>query len=131
TRLYPNEKEAAKDAYYQMSMQVQPQYHHPGKRRVPPSIGPPPGMMSTDGPLMQQPASEASFQDDYEGEEEVIFETPEQMLARRKNQLVLFYQYWDPDRPNIKEHVETLFERHDFEHVARAVRTKFGLVPPG
>ena len=34
-------------------------------------------------------------------------------------------------QPNIAEHVENLFARHDFSHVARAVKTKYGLLPPG
>ena len=58
-------------------------------------------------------------------------ETSEQRLARRKAQLIAFYNYWDPDKGNIEDHVENLFQRHDFKFVARAVRTKYGLVPPG
>ena len=36
----------------------------------------------------------------------------------------------DPDKPDIPGHVEALFKRHNFEHVARAVKTKYGVLPP-
>ena len=29
------------------------------------------------------------------------------------------------------EHVDTLFERNKFEHVARALLSKYGILPPG
>ena len=65
-------------------------------------------------------------------EEEVyLIETPEERLNRRKMQLIAFYKYWDSEKEDIPGHVDNLFKRHDFIHVARAVRAKYGLVPPG
>jgi hypothetical protein len=56
--------------------------------------------------------------------------TPEQITQRRKEQLIEFYKYFDSEKPDIEEHVNNLFDRHNFEHIARAVKTKYGLLPP-
>ena len=63
--------------------------------------------------------------------ETVRVEPEEEKKDRRMKQLTQFYEYWDSDRHDIPGHVENLFNRHDFTYIARAVRTKFGLLPPG
>ena len=57
--------------------------------------------------------------------------SPEQLKEMRKRQLVEFYHFWDDSKPDIPGHVEHLFEIHEFEHIVRAILTKFGVVPPG
>lgn len=56
---------------------------------------------------------------------------PAQISARRKQELRLFYMFWEPERPDIDQHVDDLFARHEFRHIARALKTKFGVLPPG
>ena len=59
-------------------------------------------------------------------------ETPEQRTARRKKQLVEFYEFWsDDDKADIPGKVDYLFQRHEFAHVARAVLSKYGVLPLG
>jgi len=53
------------------------------------------------------------------------------LAERRKQELVEFYEYWDPDRPDIRGHVENLFRRHEFKHIVRAVLAKYGILPFG
>lgn len=53
----------------------------------------------------------------------------EEIKQKRIEELVEFYEYWDRDKPDIRRHVENLFDRHDIEHIARAVKTKYGLLP--
>jgi len=57
--------------------------------------------------------------------------SPEEIKERRLKQLISFYEYWEPSKADIAAHAENLLNRHDFEHVARAVKTKYGVLPPG
>lgn len=127
-RMYANEQEAAKWAYYQAALQAQPQLYQQNLsiRR---ELAPPPGMFlpSSPGAGYQQPKSQELYAEDNFWANE----TEMQKQARHIQQLIAFYTYWDPEKPNIEDHVRTLFDRHDFKHILRAVNTKFGLVPPG
>lgn len=52
-------------------------------------------------------------------------------LARRKKELIAFYKFNDPNRPDIEGHVETLFAKYTFENIARAIQSKYGMLPAG
>jgi len=67
----------------------------------------------------------------YIAEPEYKVETSDEKRERRIRQLINFYEYWDADKDDIPGHVDHLFKRHDFTYIARAVKTKYGLVPPG
>ncbi|KAH9255248.1 hypothetical protein BASA81_006688 [Batrachochytrium salamandrivorans] len=56
--------------------------------------------------------------------------TPEQTYELRFQQLVAFYQFWEPEKPDIEEHSRNLLTKHDFDHVVRALKTKYGVCPP-
>ncbi|KAH9245157.1 hypothetical protein BASA81_017379 [Batrachochytrium salamandrivorans] len=49
--------------------------------------------------------------------------TPEQKYEMRFQQLVAFYQFWEPEKPDIEEHSRNLLTKHDFDHVVRALKT--------
>jgi len=52
-------------------------------------------------------------------------------LTIRKGQLCDFYLFHDPTRENIPEHVDKLFDKYSFENILAAVRSKYGVAPPG
>ncbi|KAH9245156.1 hypothetical protein BASA81_017378 [Batrachochytrium salamandrivorans] len=56
--------------------------------------------------------------------------TPEQKYEMRFQQLVAFYQFWEPEKPDIEEHSRNLLTKHNFDHVVRALKTKYGVCPP-
>lgn len=56
--------------------------------------------------------------------------TPTQRNELRFRQLVAFYEFWEPEKPDIEEHSRNLLSRHDFDHVVRALKTKYGVCPP-
>jgi len=78
------------------------------------SMGPPPGL----GYSMQIPARRGPGADDPN-------------LERHIQDLITFYQYHDPDRPDIEAHVISLFEKYTFKGIARAMLRKYGVLPPG
>lgn len=118
---YATEQEAARAAYFALAKSKNAGWGSPLISK-----------QSSSGALVSSFAQPLAA---YASSEEVLDrsheETDEQKRSRHIKQLILFYEYWDADRHDIKGHVETLFERHDFTYVARAVRTKFGILPPG
>jgi hypothetical protein len=49
----------------------------------------------------------------------------------RKGELVDFYSYHTPDRANIEEHVDGLFDKYSWEGIKEALMTKYGVLPSG
>jgi len=130
-RMFVNEKEAAQQAYLQ-----KPEFHGPTsvRRSQPPQppLDPPPGL-SSDNPTFAGGPVVFDQQGDIESQQYPFApqETPEEKIARRKAQLIAFYAYWDADKADAESHVDHLFKRHDFRYIMRAVKTKYGVVPPG
>ena len=50
---------------------------------------------------------------------------------RHIQELIHFYQFYDPDRQNIESHVIDLFNKNKFKYIARAVLLKYGVLPSG
>jgi hypothetical protein len=50
---------------------------------------------------------------------------------RHMQELVEFYLYHDPDKPDIQGHVRGLFEKYNFKGIARAILRKYGVLPTG
>jgi len=129
-RMFVNEEEAAQQAYLQTKA-----FHQPANYDKLAFINPPPGLGG--GVKVVNDRSSFGSSDSFSMavpvyyDEPITIESPEEKLARRKAQLVAFYSYWDPEKPEIEAHVENLFVRHDFRYIMRAVKTKYGVVPPG
>jgi hypothetical protein len=127
-RMFVNEQEAAQQAYYQNSFRLPDSYKQPMFLRPPPGLGKP----NPANALPQEEPEEYYVPDIEEQQQEIVpEETPDEKLTRRKAQLVAFYFYWDSEKPDIVGHVDNLFNRHDFKYIVRAVKTKYGLTPPG
>jgi len=47
----------------------------------------------------------------------------------RKTELLAFYKERDPERT--QEQVDSMFERNDFDHLCRAIKAKYGVLPEG
>lgn len=60
-----------------------------------------------------------------------IEETEDEKFQRRRKQLIDFYEYHDPDRDDIVEHADKLMNKYDFKAVAKALKSKYGMLPPG
>jgi len=50
-------------------------------------------------------------------------------LSVRKTELLAFYKERDPERT--QEQVDSMFERNDFDHLCRAIKAKYGVLPEG
>jgi hypothetical protein len=50
---------------------------------------------------------------------------------RHIQELIQFYQYYDPERPDIEAHVLSLFEKYNFRGIARALLRKYSVLPSG
>jgi hypothetical protein len=116
TRMFQTEKEAATNAYYQ-TVRMSDNIEEKPTGNI---VTPPPGFTS----------NVVRDREDLRANKPNV-ETPEEATERRKGQLVAFYNYWDPSKTDVQTHVSTLFDRHDFRFIARAVKQKYGLVPPG
>lgn len=53
------------------------------------------------------------------------------LLIMRKGELVDFYSYHTPERQNLDQHVDTLFEKYSWEGIKEALLNKYGCMPPG
>jgi hypothetical protein len=56
--------------------------------------------------------------------------TAEEIFKLRLRQLVAFYNFWEPEKQEVEAHARNLLEKHDFDHVVRALKTKYGVCPP-
>jgi len=53
------------------------------------------------------------------------------LLILRKGELVDFYAFHDPNRPDIEGHVDRLFDKYSLDNIKGALMTKYGVCPPG
>lgn len=53
------------------------------------------------------------------------------LMILRKGELVDFYSFHDPSRPDLEGHVDRLFDKYSFESIKQALMTKYGVCPPG
>jgi len=76
------------------------------------------GQMTTQVPFSSAPST-------------AYVESEEEKRQRRIRQLTSFYEYWDPENEDIAGRAERLFNQYGFTYIARAVQTKYGILPPG
>ena len=121
-QLFVNEMDAAQAAYFAQVNAASPR-----------ARGNPMLATQSSSPILTQQSSFGSMSPIIAAYNEPMIptETDEEKRARRIKQLINFYEYWDADKPDIPGHTENLIKRHDFTYVARAVKTKYGLLPPG
>lgn len=121
TKKYATEKDAAKKAYLNMAAIAAAQKNKQS------------AVVDTESTKAFLEIIKPTTTSKQQNEEYVVNATPlssAQTYELRLEQLIAFYQYWEPEKPDVENHANNLLKKHEFEHVVRALKSKYGVCPP-
>ena len=94
---------------------------NPAYINPPPKVEPP--------PVVKPQVGGDGYDDQFRPQTSNFYLDPDR--ERHMQELIHFYQVYDPDRPNVEEHVRELFDKYRFKGIARAILRKYGVLPSG